>query len=163
MEEISKGGESCLGTTTKLPLTNEEKSLLRKAKVKINDLNHFNTEDIARMLNTTFFKANTLKGLAEFQTVPSIGYQLAEKLVFKLDIYSLSEIKDRTAADLFDQLEKQLGVWTDSCVEDQIRCVINYANNPGSTKQWFDFTEERKGYRKLYGFPEDRPVKAWYE
>ncbi|MCA1010593.1 helix-hairpin-helix domain-containing protein [Halobacillus halophilus] len=75
-----------------------------------------------------------------------MGFQLAEKLVFKLDIYELAEIKDKNAAELFDQLEKQLGVWTDSCVEDQIRCVINYANHPDSRKQWFDFTEERKEY-----------------
>ena len=152
-----------MGSTIKLPLTNEEKALLRKSKVKISDLHHLNTEDIASMLNTTFFKANTLKGLAEFQTVPSIGYQLAEKLVFKLNLYTLADIKDKSAAELFDQLEKQLGVWTDSCVEDQIRCVVNYANHPDSRKQWFDFTEERKEYRKIHGFPEDRPVKAWYE
>ncbi|WP_231572536.1 helix-hairpin-helix domain-containing protein [Halobacillus sp. BBL2006] len=87
--------------------------------------------------------------MAEFQTVPSIGYKLAEKWVFKLDIFSLSEIKDKNAPQLFDQLVKQLGVWTDSCVEDQIRCVINYANDPESSKQWFDFTKERKAYREM--------------
>ncbi|MFZ0371557.1 MAG: helix-hairpin-helix domain-containing protein [Halobacillus sp.] len=152
-----------MGSRIKLPLTNEEKALLRKSKVKISDLHHFNIEDIASMLNTTFFKASTLKGLSEFQTVPSIGYQLAEKLVFKLNLYTLAEIKDKSAAELFDLLEKQLGVWTDSCVEDQIRCVINYANHPDSRKQWFDFTEERKEYRELYGFPDDRPAKAWYD
>ncbi|MGP4074743.1 helix-hairpin-helix domain-containing protein [Halobacillus sp. K22] len=150
-------------STIKLPLTNEEKSKLKKSKIKISEIHTIDTEQIANTLNFPFSKAKVLKGLAEFQTVPSIGYKLAEKLVFKLSILSLSEIKDKNAAELFDQLEKQLGVWTDSCVEDQIRCVINYANNPESSKQWFDFTKERKEYRELYGFPEDRPVKAWYE
>ncbi|MDG5786261.1 helix-hairpin-helix domain-containing protein [Evansella sp. AB-P1] len=126
-----------MGSNTKLPLTHEEKSKLRKA--------------------------NVLKGLAEFQTVPSVGYKLAEKLVFKLYLFSLSQIKDKNAAQLFDQLEKELGVWTDSCVEDQIRCVVNYANDPKSNKQWFDFTEERKAYRGMNGFPQNRPINAWYE
>ncbi|SFB37606.1 Pathogenicity locus [Lentibacillus halodurans] len=152
-----------MDSNTKLPLTNEEKAKLRKSKVKISEIRTFNTEQIANMLYIPLAKAKVLKGLAEFQTVPSIGYKLAEKLVFKLNILSLSEIKDKNAAQLFDQLEKQLGVWIDSCVEDQIRCVINYANNPKTSKQWFDFTEERKAYREINGFPENRPIKAWFE
>ncbi|GIO25195.1 hypothetical protein J11TS1_37760 [Oceanobacillus sp. J11TS1] len=64
---------------------------------------------------------------------------------------------------MFDNLEKQLGVWTDSCVEDQIRCVMNYANHPDSNRQWFDFTNERKAYREKVGYPLSRPKKAWYE
>ncbi|WP_096199577.1 helix-hairpin-helix domain-containing protein [Bacillus sp. FJAT-45350] len=152
-----------MGSNTKLPLTHEEKSKLRKANVKISELHTFNAEEIAQLLNIPLGKANVLKGLAEFQTVPSIGYKLAEKLVFKLCLFSLSEIKDKNAAQLFDQLERELGVWTDGCVEDQIRCVINYANNPKSNKQWFDFTEERKVYREMNGFPQNRPINAWYE
>lgn len=152
-----------MGINPKLPLTNEEKLKLRKSKVKISEIHTFNTEQIVSTLNIPLDKAKVLKGLAEFQTVPSIGYKLAEKLVFRLSVFSLSEIKDKNAAQLFDQLEQQLGVWTDSCVEDQIRCVINYANNPNSSKQWFDFTEERKAYREINGFPENRPIKAWYD
>ncbi|WP_237563724.1 helix-hairpin-helix domain-containing protein [Halalkalibacter okhensis] len=146
-----------------LPLTHEEKSILRKEKVKIRDIHYLRTEQIAQMLTITYERAKILKGLAEFQTVPSIGHKLAEKLVFELDICSLAEMKDQNGAVLFDQLEQKLGVWTDSCVEDQIRCVINYANNRDSSKQWFDFTEERKSYRAKAGFPEDRPIKAWYD
>ncbi|WP_163972000.1 helix-hairpin-helix domain-containing protein [Oceanobacillus halotolerans] len=152
-----------MASTTKLPLTREEKLKLRKAKVKISELHTFNTEQIAYMLNISLEKAKIYNGLAQFQTVPSIGYQLAEKLVFNLSIFSLAEIKDKSGAQIFDQLEKQLGVWTDSCVEDQIRCVINYANNPMSSKKWFDFTDERKAYREKMGYPENRPIKAWYE
>ncbi|WP_026675205.1 helix-hairpin-helix domain-containing protein [Alkalihalobacterium bogoriense] len=147
----------------KLPLTQEEKSKLRKARVKISELHIFTVDHISELLDIPLEKAKTLKGLAEFQTIPSIGYKLAEKLVFQLKLYSLTEIKNKNAAFLFDQLEQQLGVWTDSCVEDQIRCVIHYANNQNSNKQWFDFTEERKVYREKYGFPETRPTKAWFE
>lgn len=152
-----------MGSNIKLPLTQEEKVKLRKAKVKVGDMDSYHVEEIAHMLNIPLGKAKVLKGLVEFQTVPSIGYKLAEKLVFKLHLFSLSEVKDKNGAQLFDQLEQQLGVWTDSCVEDQIRCVINYANNPTSNKQWYDFTEDRKVYREKNGFPKNRPLKAWYE
>ncbi|WP_088103058.1 helix-hairpin-helix domain-containing protein [Halalkalibacter urbisdiaboli] len=152
-----------MGLNIKLPLTHEEKLKLRKAKVKISEIHTLSEKQIVHMLSISLEKAQVLKGLAEFQTVPSIGYKLAEKLVFKLSVFSLSDIKDKNGAQLFDQLEKQLGVWTDGCVEDQIRCVINHANNPKSSKQWFDFTEERKAYREIVGYPENRPIKAWYE
>ncbi|TGB03593.1 helix-hairpin-helix domain-containing protein [Halobacillus salinus] len=152
-----------MSKNTKLPLTDVEKSKLRKAKVKLGEVHAFNEEDIAHMLDIPHERAKIIKGLADFQTVPSIGYKLAEKLVFQLEVFSLSEIKDEDPAALFDELEQKLGVWTDSCVEDQIRCVVHHANDPDSDRQWFGFTEERKVYREKYGFPEDRPLKAWYE
>jgi hypothetical protein len=158
------GKERCfLSPSIKLPLTDAQRSILRKAKIKISDLNTYNSEQIALILNISDQQAKKLKGLAEFQTVPSIGLKLAEKLVYKLNLQSLEEIKDKNGALLFDELEKKLGVWTDSCVEDQLRCVIHYANNQQSSKKWFDFTEERKAFRKKVGFPENRPKKAWYE
>ncbi|QDP41944.1 helix-hairpin-helix domain-containing protein [Radiobacillus deserti] len=152
-----------MAKSIKLPLTNEERTLLRKAKIKINEVHTTETDQLATILNAPHSRAKTLKGIAEFQTVPSIGHKLAEKLVYTLHIYSLEEIKNKHGAELFDQYETQVGVWADSCVEDQLRCVIYYANNPTSTKQWFDFTDERKAYRALHGFPENRPTKAWYE
>ncbi|WP_121662014.1 helix-hairpin-helix domain-containing protein [Metabacillus litoralis] len=151
-----------MGVSIKLLLSDEEKSQLRRVKVRVNELYTFDTEQIAQMLNISNTRAKALKGLAEFQTVPSIGYKLAEKLVYKLNIFSLTEIKDKNPAALFDELEQKLTVWTDSCVEDQIRCVVHYANNPKCHKQWFDFTEERKAYREKVGFPENRPKNAWY-
>ncbi|WP_188207215.1 helix-hairpin-helix domain-containing protein [Alkalibacillus aidingensis] len=60
------------------------------------------------MLDVTLERANVLKGLADFQSVPSIGYKLAEKLVFELSIFSLSKIKDHDGAKLFAELEQKL-------------------------------------------------------
>lgn len=147
----------------KLPLSNDEKKQLRKAKVKIGEIHTLNTTQIVEILETSIERARLVKALAEFQTVPTIGYELAEKLVFQLELFSLEEISQKNGAQLFDTLEQKMGVWTDSCVEDQIRCVIDYANNPGSNRKWFDFTNERKSYRSTFGYPEDRPKKAWYD
>ncbi|MFS0821820.1 helix-hairpin-helix domain-containing protein [Bacillus sp. 1P02SD] len=152
-----------MGTNPKMPLTLEEKVKHRKAKVKIGEIHKLSTSQLRQTLNVSEERARRIKGLAEFQTVPSIGFELAIKLVDHLHIYSLQEIKQRDGATLFDMLEKELGVWTDSCVEDQIRCVIHFANNPNSNKKWFDFTDERKQYRQMFGYPKDRPPKAWYE
>ncbi|GAA0603838.1 hypothetical protein GCM10009001_21140 [Virgibacillus siamensis] len=146
-----------------LPLTLDEKERLRKAKIKISEIHSQSTEQLAEILNASYERTKEMKGLAEFQLVPSIGHKLAEKLVYQLQIFSLEAIKDKHGAELLDELEKRLGVWTDSCVEDQIRCVVAYANSPAFDKQWFDFTSERKRYRERMGYPKDRPEKPWYE
>lgn len=147
----------------KLSLTEQERVSLRKAKVKLREIHQMEVHNLAEVLGVSGDRAKEIKALAVFQQVPSIGYKLAEKLVNILHIYSLEEIKDRNGAELLDELEKRMGAWTDPCVEDQLRCIIHFANHPNSSKSWFDFTEERKEYRKQYGYPDSRPKKAWYE
>ncbi|WP_226658083.1 helix-hairpin-helix domain-containing protein [Pseudalkalibacillus hwajinpoensis] len=136
-----------------LPLTQNERMQLRKAKVKISEIHTISTSEIAQILHLSIDKAKVYKGLADFQSVPSIGFHLADKLVSTLKIYSLNEMKNQNGSDLFNELEQCLGVWTDACVEDQIRCVIHYANHPTSDKRWFDFTDERKNHRAKIGYP----------
>jgi Pathogenicity locus len=146
-----------------LHLTSNEKANLRRAKIKLAEIHHLDINTMVEILDVSEVRAKMIIGLAEFQSVPSIGPKLAQNLVYHLHIYSLDEIKDRDPALLFDELEQKLGVWIDPCVEDQIRCVVHHANNPDSEKQWHDFTETRKEYRKKYGYPPNRPRKAWYE
>lgn len=146
-----------------LPLTKAEKNQLRKAKIKMSDIRSFSAEYLVDLFDTTWQRANELKALAMFQTIPSIGVKLAENIVYQLNIYSLDELKDKDASRLFDQLEEKRDVWIDSCVEDQLRCVVNYANDPRSDKQWFAFTETRKKYRESHGYPKTRPDKAWFD
>ena len=131
--------------------------------MKLGEVHLLDIDQLAELFHSSTERAKVLKGLAEFQTVPSIGNKLADKVVNVLKIYSLKEIESQNAATLFDRLERRLGVWTDGCVEDQIRCVVHYANDRRSTKQWFDFTDERKKYRAEQGYPHDRPERAWYE
>ncbi|MGY3714411.1 helix-hairpin-helix domain-containing protein [Sutcliffiella cohnii] len=152
-----------MSATPKLPLSVDDKKKLRKVKVKLGQIHILPIPHLMEILDISIESARQLKALAQFQQLPSIGYELADKLVNQLHIYSLEEIRQKDGAQLFDVLEQKLGVWTDSCVEDQIRCVIHHANHPGSEKQWFAFTEERRLYRELNGYPKDRPTKAWYE
>lgn len=147
----------------KLPLSQGEKQILREKKIKLSDFHKLKVEEIIDLFEASDVRANKLKGLAEFQQVPSIGYELAYKLVEHLGYYSLEQLKTENWADVFHQLELKLGCWTDPCVEDQIICIIHYANHPESQKQWFDFTAERKIFRQQNGYLTSRPKIAWYE
>ncbi|MBU9719832.1 MULTISPECIES: hypothetical protein [Bacillaceae] len=42
-----------------------------------------------------------------------------------------------------------------------VKLPITVDENPESSKQWFDFTDERKTYREKTGFPSNRPLKSW--
>lgn len=130
----------------KLPLTPEEKAHLRKAKIRLSDIHELETPELTRVLETSGSRARQIRALAAFQQIPSIGYKFADTLVDNLGFYSLEELKGKDGAVLLDQLEHDLGYWVDPCVEDQIRCVIHHVDHSGSTKQWLDFTEERKAY-----------------
>ncbi|MFT4202892.1 MAG: helix-hairpin-helix domain-containing protein [Chitinophagaceae bacterium] len=149
-------------TNIKLPLTDVEKANLRKNKIKIANVLDFATDELEVLLNVTPERAKEIYALAEFQTVPSVGIEFAEDLVF-LGYYSLNELKDKDGAKLTDEYERKKGYRTDPCVEDQFRLVVNFANTHDTKKTWWDFTEERKKFRTENGYPKSRPQKAWFE
>ncbi|KRE39660.1 helix-hairpin-helix domain-containing protein [Paenibacillus sp. Soil522] len=151
-------------STPRLPLTDDERKRLRQARIKLVDVARYKPEELSISLNVPTGRANLLAALAKFQAVPSIGPRLAENLV-ELGFYSLEQIKTggETGAQLVERLERLHGVWMDPCVEDVMRLAVHHANVPGSDKQWWDFTAERKAYRKQHGYPADRPSKAWHE
>ena len=149
-------------TNIKLPLTDVEKANLRKNKSKIANILDFATDELEVLLNSTTERVKEIYALAEFQIVPSVGIKFAEDLVF-LGYYSLNELKNKDGAKLTDEYELKKGFWTDPCVEDQFRLVVNYANTNDTKKTWWDFTEERKKFRTKNGYPTSRPQKAWFE
>ncbi len=146
----------------KLPLTDIEKAILRKNKINIANLLDFATDELEVLLNATPERAKEMYALAAFQTVPSVGIKFAEDLVF-LGYYSLNELKNKDGAKLMDEYELKKGYWTDPCVEDQFRLIVNFANTHDPKKTWWDFTEERKKFRAENGYPTSRPQKAWFE
>ncbi len=146
----------------KLPLTDFEKTNLKKSKVKIMDIFNYASDELEVILNSTPERAKEIYALAEFQTIPTIGLKFAEDLVF-LGYYSFDELKNKDGAKLTDEYEQKKGYWIDPCVEDQFRLVVNFANTRDATKTWWDFTAERKQYRIEKGYPASRPKKAWHE
>lgn len=152
----TKHSKNSLNNKVNLELTVEEKSLLKQKGITQKALMDYAIDEIIHALNAPSQRAKTLQALFEFRQIPSVGIRFAHDLIF-LGYNSLAELKDKKGPELLDQYEKMLGSKVDPCVEDQFRLVVHYANNPGSNKQWWDFTAERKAYRNKCGYT--RPNK----
>jgi hypothetical protein len=148
--------------TFKLDLSTTEKQQLKKNGLNVSRLNEFAADEISVLLNTSKQRAKEISALTAFQTIPSIGPKFAHDLI-SLGYFSIDDLLDKDGATLFDELERKQGFWTDPCVEDQFRLAVHHAHHRGSNKNWWDFTVERKAYRTKYGYPPERPVKAWHE
>lgn len=148
----------------KLPLTDDERKLLRHAKVKLIEVKGCSEAELCMIMQIPQERAAYIRALAHFQNVPSIGPSLAQNL-YELGFHTLDQIKSsgESGAQLVERLERLHGVWMDPCVEDVMRLAVHHANHPGSDKQWWDFTAERKLYRAEQGYPDNRPSKAWHE
>ncbi len=149
-------------STPKLNLNLAERKNLRKAKIKISEILDLAADELEVILDVSSDRVKTLFALAEFQTVPSVGIKFAEDLIF-LGYHSLEELKLKDGAKLLEEYERKKGHWTDPCVEDQFRLIVDFARNPKITKNWWDYTEARKKYRAENGYPKDRPTNAWHE
>lgn len=142
----------------KLDLSDRERMNLRKNKVKKSTILEFTSDELEELLCVSEKRAKEIYALADFQQIPSIGIEFAKDLIF-LGYYSIEELKGKNGAELTNEYEKMKGFNTDPCVEDQFRLAVDFAQNRDFTKNWWDFTEERKKYRIEYGYPKDRPKK----
>ena len=148
--------------TIKLNLLPYEQNRLRTHKIRIRDITIYPVEELSSILQISSSRAMELHALVEFQSIPSIGIKFAEDLI-SLGYYTLEELKDKEGAKLIEDLELSKGTWIDPCAEDQCRLVVHYAKHKDNSKNWWDFTEDRKKYRKENGYPANRPKKAWFE
>lgn len=146
----------------KLNLTLAEKKKFRRKKFKISDIPTLNLLEIETILEVSSLRAKEIYALAIFQSIPSIGIKFAEDLIF-MGFYALEELAAKDGAQLVEEYERKKGYWIDSCVEDQFRLAVHFANHPKSSKKWWDFTAERKRYRLENGYPPDRPKTPWHE
>lgn len=149
-------------TNIKLNLSDSERANLRKHKVKMVQVLDYAPDELEVLLNIDTDRAREIYALADFQQVPSIGIRFAEDLVF-LGYYSMTELKHQDGAQLTDTYEKKKGYKTDPCVEDQFRLIVHAAKTNDYSKNWWEFTAERKAFRSKFGYPEDRPELNWTE
>ena len=143
-------------------LTETEKQCLKAKKISQKILPGYAPDEIAALLDASPERAKELQALAEFQSIPSLGINFAEELINQ-GYYSLAELKGKSAVELFDSFERHCGAWADPCVEDSYRLLVHYIETRDEIKRWWDFTAERKAYRKTFGFSANRPVKPWYQ
>ncbi len=149
-------------SSLKLPLTKEERRLLRSKKIRIAEIIDFAPDELEVILDVSSDRAKKLYALAEFQRIPSVGIKFAEDLVF-LGYFSIEELKAKDGAELTNVYERKKGYWTDPCVEDQFRLAVHFANHRDYSRRWWDFTKERKSYRSANGYPDNRPQLGWYK
>lgn len=149
-------------SSVKLPLTLEEKAQLRTSRIKVHDIANMSSVELAQCSGISLERSKYLRALAIFQSIPSIGPKVSQKVV-DLGYYSLEEIKNMEGYELINRWEEKCGYWEDPCLEDAFRCIVHHANHLRSDKSWFDFTEERKEYRRQFGYPDTRPHLAWHE
>ena len=149
-------------TSIKLNLNDVERKQLRKNKIKIAEIPDFAPDELEAILQVPAERAQEIFALADFQRIPSVGIKFAEDLVF-LGYYSVEELQGKDGAILTDAYEQKKGYRTDVCVEDQFRLAVYYANTHDSSKNWWDFTAERKVYREANGYPTERPKLNWHE
>ena len=132
----------------KLPLTDRERTRLRKHQLKIAEITKYAPDELEVIMDVSPERASTLWALAEFQQIPSVGIKFAEDLVF-LGFSGIDELKDKDGATLTDMYEKKKAVY--------------FAQSKDLSKRWWDFTAARKKFRSLHGYPEDRPSLCWYD
>ena len=106
-------------SSPKLPLTPKEKVQLKTCKIKLKEISSMDISQLSKCLHTSFERANYLRGLAQFQLIPSIGPKVAQRVI-DLGYYSLEEIQNEDGADLINRLEELYGYWEDPCVEDSL-------------------------------------------
>jgi Pathogenicity locus len=140
----------------KLELSDNERTNLRKNKIKKSEILEYASDELAGLLNVSELRAKEIYALADFQQIPSIGIEFAKDLIF-LGYYRVEELNGKNGAELTDNYEKKKGFKTDPCVEDQFRLAVNFAKHKDYSKNWWDFTNERKEYRTKIGYPNDRP------
>ncbi|MEL6926912.1 MAG: helix-hairpin-helix domain-containing protein, partial [Bacteroidota bacterium] len=121
-----------------LKLSAAERQQLRRNKLTKQALVDFAPDEIAALLGASLLRAQEIKALAAFQSIPSIGVKLAEDLIF-MGYHSLADLKDKEGPALIHEYELKKGYWIDSCVEDQMRLVVHYARTGDTTKKLWDF------------------------
>ena len=149
-------------STIQLVLSDSERKNLRKNKKKKSEILDLGSDELEVLLEVSEGRAKEIYALADFQRIPSVGIKFAKDLVF-LGYYSVEQLVAKNGAELTDEYERKKGFKTDPCVEDQFRLAVDFAKNQNYTKNWWDFTSQRKAYRTKHGYPKDRPTTNWTE
>jgi hypothetical protein len=125
-------------------------------------LQDYAADEIEALLHISPNRAQQIAALIEFQSVPSLGFNFASELIDQ-GYTSFEQLAGKDPVELYNAYERHCGAWADPCVEDSYRVLAHYIIHRDKTKNWWDFTAERKAYRAEFGFPANRPKKAWYE
>lgn len=129
----------------KLPLTLEERRILRTAKILLREIASFTVTSLSEATGIDKARCKMLIALAQFQTLGSIGDDMAQTL-WHLGFTSISDLLNADPYKMYQNYSKLIGHRADPCVEDTFRCAVaqaKYPNLPKRLKQWWKWMGQR--------------------
>ncbi len=131
--------------TPKLPLTADERALIRKATLKLTRLSDVTPDELAQRTGMALQRCEYLIALSQFQSLESVGAAVAEDL-WKLGFRSNADLKDANPSEMYERLQQMNGKTIDPCVEDIFRCAIaqvSFPDLPAPLRQWWMWVDHR--------------------
>ncbi len=136
--------KSCL-KSPQLALSNNERQLLRQAKIKRVGLAELTAD---HLIDIGFDKkrAAYIIALSQFQTLASVGLASANDF-WAIGLRSLNDLKQADPFTMYEQLRKKTAKGQlDRCVEDVCRCAVAQVkclNLSEEKKQWWYWFSQR--------------------
>jgi len=128
-----------------LKLSDAERQSLRRAKIRLRDLDHFSAPALQERTNISPLRAEELISLCRFQRLSSVGPASAEDL-YKLGYRSLQDLQQASPVAMYNAFCHMVGHQVDPCVEDVFRCAVAQARDPELSlekKNWWYWTDYR--------------------
>ncbi|MCW9709012.1 helix-hairpin-helix domain-containing protein [Fodinibius salsisoli] len=90
---------------------------------------------------------NKEQSIKELSTIPGVGKSIANDL-WKINIKSISDLKDRSPGNLYDLSNQKAGVVQDRCLLYVFRCAVYFANTPKWQREkeklkWWNWKDEK--------------------
>lgn len=131
--------------TIKLPLTLEERYALRRARILLREVSSFTNSALSEATGLKQARCKMLIALAQFQTLGSIGENIAQAL-WDLGLTSVADLVDQDPYEMYQNYSAQVGYRVDPCVEDTFRCAVaqaKYPDLPKHLRQWWEWGSQR--------------------
>ncbi len=128
----------------KLPLTPQEKLLLRRAHLARVDLVRLDANKLVQATKGALPRprAQELVACAQFQQLPNVGPSVAADLL-RLGLRNLLDVKKADPDVLLARLERLAGR-QDPCVADVLRSAVWHARNPKAPgRPWWEWSRKR--------------------
>ncbi len=134
----------------KLPLTDDERRTLRKARIRLGDMASIDPQELREATGFAEKRCRHLVALARFQSFGSVGPILAQDL-WVLGFCTIEDLNGADPKGMYDRFGEMAGHRADPCVEDVFRCAVAQAQNPDlpeELRQWWMWKEQR-GKRRV--------------
>lgn len=128
-----------------LALSDNERSLLRKLRIRIADLAQLPAAELAAATDWSPTRCRMLCALAQLQSLGSVGPSLARQMLL-LGFDGIASLRGADPADMYRRMCALAGGYVDPCVEDVFRCAVaqaQFPDLPPKCRDWWHWTPRR--------------------